>query len=101
MNYSDLEFEMNAKTVEEMLKAIHDFSSNQELWKNQANTIQNQLQALDETGYSLEAIINADMFQKDNIIYQEFLSQNSSIPFENYLITLQRNTNKKYRRILI
>ncbi|AIQ73000.1 ABC-three component system middle component 1 [Paenibacillus odorifer] len=95
MNYSDLEFEMNAKTVEEMLKAIHDFSSNQELWKNQANTIQNQLQALDETGYSLEAIINADMFQKDNIIYQEFLSQNSSIPFENYLITLQRNTNKK------
>ncbi|WP_176786165.1 hypothetical protein [Desulfosporosinus hippei] len=89
---NDLLFELDAsqKNPEEQLQNIHNVLAAQNEWQEQLNIIRDQLQVLDNIGFSNTEIIQAELFQKENEFYMLYIEQQSADSFETYVIVKQK-----------
>lgn len=95
---NDLQFDVDAslKKPEEQLQSIHNLLSAQNEWKEQRDMTHDQLQVFDETGFSNNEIIQAELFRKENKLYRLFIEQQSADSlFEAYGITKQKELQSK------
>lgn len=89
---NDLQFDINAnlEKPEDQLQSIHNLMAAQKEWKRHQDMIQNQLQVFDETGFSNNEIIRAELFQKENNLYKGYIERRSADSFEEYGIAKQK-----------
>ncbi|OLN27214.1 hypothetical protein [Desulfosporosinus metallidurans] len=89
-NDPQFDVDANQKNPEEQLQTIHNLLAAQNEWKEQRNTTHDQLLVFDNTGFSNNEIIQAELFQKENKFYRQYIEQQSVDSFEAYVIARQK-----------
>ncbi len=84
------DFNIHLKKPEDQLQSLQSLLREQSEWKSQRDVMQNQLNVLDEIGFSNNTIIRAELFQKENSLYKEYNELQSANSFEAYTIARQK-----------
>lgn len=79
---------------EDQLQFVQKLLTVQGEWKERLDTIETQLKILDELGFNKDKIMQAELFQRENNLYKQYIGEQPTDSFEKYTMAKQKELLK-------